>query len=368
MINGPNKLISKSRYDWLDIIKAICIIFVVLFHIQFNSKYNCFNLIFKYLGNISSLFKVTIFYCVAGITLNNEKIKNTFQFLLHKFKKLYLKIIVIGVCSVLLHNFFIKIGFYDTSLLYYDKVMTIYNLNDYLINIVKTLFLANREVILGAFWFANSLMICFIMISCIEFVLTKLSFIKNKRECRLFISFILMFASIFMSNVLKFTIPRFNNSLVGLFLLDLTNYFYTNKNEYYNNKYLIFVCLICFTFAPFFGEIAMNSNTITSPYFLIIVVMAIFYLLIIISKKMEKTKLFNCLKYVGKNSFSIMAFHFVGFKIAGLILKILGFNTNIGLLIPMVDSFFLLVYYLLFGIIISLLIGLILKKMFKFEL
>lgn len=357
-----------KRYEWLDIIKAICIITVVIFHIGYNSTLTEANSIFKYFGSLAGLFEVTIFYCVAGITLNNDKLKDTFRFLFHKFKKLYLKVITIGICAVLLHNVFIRIGFYKIGFLYSGKIMTAYGAKDYLINIIKTLLLANREVILGAFWFVYSLIICFIILSFIEFIINKLKFIKYKRECRLFTTFLLMFSSIFVSNVFSITIPRFSNSLVGLFLLDFTNYIFMNKKPEKCNIYLLCACLINFLLAPVFGGIAMNSNKITSPYFLIVVVMSILYLLIFVSRKLEKIKALNFLKYIGKNSFSIMAFHFIGFKIGGILLNLIGIETDISLLMPDAYNILYLCYYLVFGISISLLVSYFLKKVLKFEL
>ena len=112
----------------------------------------------------------------------------------------------------------------------------------------------------------------------------------------------------------------------------------------------------------------MNSNIITSPYFLIIVVISALYLLVFVSKKLEKIKILNFLKYIGKNSFSIMAFHFIGFKIGGILLDLIGIETDISLLMPNAYNILYLCYYLVFGISISLLFSYLLKKVLKFEL
>jgi fucose 4-O-acetylase-like acetyltransferase len=65
-----------------------------------------------------------------------------------------------------------------------------------------------------------------------------------------------------------------------------------------------------------------------------IVVMSALYLLVFLSKKIESKKNLNFLKYIGRKSFSIMAFHFIGFKIGGVILNLLGIKTDISLLVP----------------------------------
>ena len=369
LITKPSKKRSEQkRYAWLDIIKALCIISVVIFHINYVSDTSLFNSIWLYFYNLSDLYKVTIFYCVAGITLNNEKLKNTFSFIKNKFKKLYLKTVVIGIIAVLLHNVFININFYKLGFSYSGKTMYMYTFKDYVVNVIKTLLLANREVILGAFWFASSLVICFIMLLLLEFIINNVKIIKKKREFRLFITFCLMFASILLSNCFNITIPRFSNSLVGLFLIDLTNYLFNHNIFEIRSIYLLISCLCIALFAPLFGGIAMNNNAITSPYFLLVVVMAFLYLLIYVSKILEKKDLFGILGYIGKNSFAIMAFHFIGFKFGSLLLNIIGYEVDISLLVPNVNSIVLVFYYLLFGVLISLLIGYISRKYLKFDL
>lgn len=363
-----NKSNINERYDWLDIIKAICIITVVIFHINYASNISKINSVYNYLKSIAGLYEVTIFYCIAGITLNNNKLKNSFAFLQHKFKKLYLKAIIIGLFAVLFHNMLINIGFYKLGFSYHGKTMFMYNINDYISNIIKTLLLANREVILGAFWFVWGLIICFIMLTIIEFFINKIKFIKKKREFRLLITFLLMVFSIVASNYFGITIPRFSNSLVGMFLIDFTNYIYDNNKMVNINFYGIISCIIIVLVAPCFGKIVMNDNNITSPYFLLAVVYSSLYLLFAISKKIEKNKCLKFLKYIGKNSFSIMAFHFFGFKVGGLFLKVTGINVDIGLLNPNAQNLFLLIYYVLFGILFSIIVSQVLKKIFNFEL
>ena len=71
---------------------------------------------------------------------------------------------------------------------------------------------------------------------------------------------------------------------------------------------------------------------------------------------------------IGKNSFSIMAFHFIGFKIGGILLNLIGVETDICLLEPNAYNVVYLLYYLILGISISLIISYILKKVLKFEI
>lgn len=357
-----------KRYEWLDIIKGICIFAVVLFHIQYQSKISFINNIWEYADKISGLYKVTIFYCVAGITLNNEKLKKTFSFLWHKFKKLYLKAISIGLLAVVAHNFLIKIGFYKIGYISADRTMKYYTSSDYIKNSILTFLLGNREVILGAFWFVYTLIICFIFLAIIDAIINKIKVIKNKRVARLIITFILMLISIFLSNYLDVTIPRINNSLVGLFLLDFTNFLFENGKFEKTSIPILISSILLLAIGPFFGSIIMNTNKITSPYFLLVVVFSALYILVCFSKKYENKLGSTVIKIIGRNSFSIMAFHFIGFKIGGLLLILIGQKIDVSILVPSSQNALILIYYIFFGIGIPIIINLILKKIFKFQI
>lgn len=67
-----------SRKKELDIIKGICILFIVLAHAGYNTV-------------ISHLFYVTAFYWVAGYTFREKRL---LDFILSKIKRLYLPFVV----------------------------------------------------------------------------------------------------------------------------------------------------------------------------------------------------------------------------------------------------------------------------------
>lgn len=355
----------KKRIEWIDIVKFICIANVVLFHIDYHSNIHIFNDIWKYFLGLGGIFEVTLFYCVAGFTLDNNKLKNSKQFLINKFKKLYVKVITIGIIAVFLHNFFIKINFYDMNILYNGREMFLYNGIDLLKNILITILLANREVILGAMWFVYTLIIAFIILTIMQWVIDHIFKFKNSRIIRLLCCFVLMNVSIFFSSVFHITIPRFSNTLVGVFLIDFTNYIFQEYNITFENKIIFLSSLIIFLTAPFYGSISMNTNKIPNPAFLIIFVYAALYVIAFISKKMAKFKIGPIISKIGKESFSIMAFQFLSFKLGTLLLNIFNIDVNLGSLKPYTNNFLIVIYYLSFGIIVPYLITTIFKNIRK---
>ena len=65
-------VLRKKRYDYIDIAKGVCILTIVLFHIDFS--YWSDNIIGVYLSRFTSFFKVTLFFCLSGLTLKEEKL------------------------------------------------------------------------------------------------------------------------------------------------------------------------------------------------------------------------------------------------------------------------------------------------------
>lgn len=360
--------ILNKRMDWIDIIKGLCILFVVLFHVDYITNIKFVSATYKYLGILTGIFEVTLFYCVAGITLNNKKIKNTKEFIKNKFKKIYVKTIIIGIIAVLLHNVFIKIGFYNTDMIYEGKLMNYYSVGDIIKKIFITLFLGNREVVLGAMWFVYTLFMDLIGIAILDWGIDRIKIIENKREMRLLVTFFLMNLSILFSNVIGITIPRFSNTMVGLFLLDGINYLVVERNINFNNKKVFFAACILFFLAPFYGGIGMNTNSIPNPAFLMIYVLSAMYTISFISKKISNICIGKILSFIGSKSYSIMAFHMIGFKFATVVLNSIGMNYNVALLKPLAPNLLLLIYYVLFGITVPIAINYVINKLAKIEI
>lgn len=346
---------SSKKYDWIDIAKGICIITIVLMHINFS--FWSANVVGKYLASFTSLYKVSLFFCISGLTLKEERLQKTVLFIKDKFKKLYSKVIVIGIIFVLLHNFLIKIGFYSTEVTYAGKTMLYYGFEDIIKQIVLTLCMANREVLIGPLWFGAVLFMAFIGEAILCFLTERTRF-NYKREIRLCLCLLGMIGAWGLGNYMGINIPRFNNTFSALFLIDYTQYLVSKKNIKFDNLKIflasLVICLVC----PLIGSFSMNLNQIVNPVFFIVVVTAFMYFVFYSSKKLERLP-HKILKVIGSYSFEIMVYQFVGFKVA----SILSGGNGLSNLIPTASNHFWLVYYALFGIIIPILIGCVINKL-----
>lgn len=349
----------NKRLEWIDVCKGILIITIVLMHINFSFWSE--NAVGKYIGNLTSLYKVSIFFCVAGLTLKDENLKEPWRFIKRKIKNLYLKIIAIGVIAVILHNVLINIGFYQIGLDYAGKVMRPYGLSDYIKQIILTLFLANREVIIGPMWYANVLFMALVILALLDWFICLFVKNDNARIVRLIVALCLMLTSSALTNLAGFTIPRFNNTLTAVFLIDLCQFLFRKLKWNFDNHWMFVIATLILLSLPLYGHLSMTNNYFQDPAFLIVVAICGMYVLYYLSQKWEGIKI---LSFIGIQSFWIMALHFISFKIGSVVLNLF-IKTDVSSLTPTASKVFIVAFYLLVGIIIPCLVGVVIKKIKK---
>ena len=229
--------------------------------------------------------------------MKDEKLKDTCNFIKWKFRNLYLKIIAVGVIAVLLHNVLINIGFYQIGLDYAGKVMNSYGSADYIKQIIFTLFMANREVIIGPMWYANVLFMALVILALLEWFIRLFVKNDNHRTVRLIATLCLMLTSSALTNLVGFTIPRFNNTLTAVFLIDLCQFLYRKLEWKFDNPWAFIISAIVLFSLPLYGYLSMNKNVFQDPAFLLVVAICGMYVLYYLSQKIVGGVLQNTLIY-----------------------------------------------------------------------
>lgn len=351
---------NKQRIEWIDVCKGILIITIVLMHIDFSFWQG--NKIGKYICDFTSLYKVAIFFCVAGLTLKDEKLKETKNFIFGKIKNLWMKVVIVGLLAVVSHNFLIFMGFYEDGFNYNGKIMFAYKGFDFIKQSILTLFMANREVIIGPMWYADVLFMALVLLAIIDFICRLIVRDEFKsRIARLIFVIVLMMASSALTNILGITIPRFNNTLTAAFLIDECQFVYSHlKWKFSKNCYFI-ISICIFLNMPLYGKLSLTNNYFVNPAFLIVVSLSGMYMLYYISIKIEKHIIGKWLAKIGRQSFWIMAFHFFAFKIASWLLNLF-MEVDIGRLTPYSGTIFSLLFYSMMGIFIPYIIGCVIQK------
>lgn len=300
---------TKKKINYITIAKGIGILLVVLGHCG-NSKIEHFVL----------LFHMPLFFFISGFLFKDEKLEHPINYIKNKVLKLYLPYLTYETIFLLLHNFFININVYNTNIMIVDKVIKYLSLKEMMVTFIKIVACAGREPIGGALWFLVVLFFVTILFFSISYMLKKMVKKENFEQYRLLIIVVLFFTGMLLTKF-GFTIPRFNNTLVMLFIYYMG--FLTSKyieNITFEKNVIFFICTIGLFINNLYGSVSVNSNTYLSPAFLIINTILGVYAVFYLAKKIDKMKIIsNVFITMGNQSLYIMILHFLAFKVVSLI-------------------------------------------------
>lgn len=338
-----------KRFLSVDIAKGISIIAIVLGHINF--QYPAGQLV-----NTKDLFiylwHVAVFFLLAGFFIKEEQLVQPKLWLKKKFSSLYLKILYFYILAVLLHNVLIKIGWY--SLESTDPVINTYSMMEFAKQTVLAICLGGREPIVGAMWFVYVLFMALIGLSIVSWLIKKLAKDERQYEWMRGIALLSMcMVAGILSNKYGLTIRRFSNTFTAMLLIYVGKIMYQKIKLSFDNGYLAIVCgLVAFEVACMLGGVALNGNEYKDILQLIVAAPAVLYIIMYIGKHIETNVVGKVIAYVGKESFYVMALHFVGFKICTLALQSIGYGgASLSDLTPGVGGNILLLFvYAFFGV------------------
>lgn len=114
----------------------------------------------------------------------------------------------------------------------------------------------------------------------------------------------------------------------------------------------------CLALSHLSGGVNLVANDFSDVIVLTVTSLACLYVVCYLSKLIEKLTWINkLLSTIGRDSFYIMGLHFIGFKVATLLLNLSGAGMQLASLLPNVGgSIVLLVVYVVFGVTIPIII------------
>lgn len=254
--------------------------------------------------------------------------------------------------AVLLHNVLIKIG--RNSLESNDPVINTYSMKEFAKQTVLAICLGGREPIVGAMWFVYVLFMALIGLSIVSWLIKKLA--KDERQYEWMRGIALLAMCIvagILSNKYGLTIRRFSNTFTAMLLIYVGKIMYQKMKLSFDNGYLAIICgLIAFEVACMLGGVSLNGNEYKDILQLLVAAPAVLYIIMYIGKHIETNFVGKAIAYIGKDSFYVMALHFVGFKLCSLSLNIAGCGGgNLADLTPNIgNNISLLLLYAVFGV------------------
>lgn len=132
---------SEFRSIYVDIVKGVAIISVVLLHTNFQFPSSHYMPLSSLLG---WMWHVAVFFLIGGFFINESKLIQPFFFIKGKLGSLYKLLLYFYIPVVLLHNFFIRIGWYDSLTDYGGKYMGFWDLKQMISMLLQTFCFAGK--------------------------------------------------------------------------------------------------------------------------------------------------------------------------------------------------------------------------------
>ena len=266
---------------------------------------------------------MALFFFVAGFFYKDKNTNNVFLYIGKKMMGLWLPMIKYIVAFILLHNIFLKLNIYSTIQNEHMIYPTVYySVIDTLTYCFNTIFQGNYPVeMAGAMWFVLPLIVSMSMFCLISHSAIVLNF-KDKKKYIWISVIIVIFAIIgfyFSYKSWKFA-WRVDIALFSLPIIYF-GYLYNKTDTNKSNWYLIIIAIAIIIF--FYKREYMISYVeakLGNPIKFILVSLSGIYLNLAVAKSLNKIKYINkAIALVGRESFNIMALHFLSFKFVNLL-------------------------------------------------
>ena len=313
MQNIDTTMAPINKNNHIAIAKAIGIILMVVGHS------GCPNTISRFIY----IFHMPLFFVFSGYFFKEVTTRGFLRaFTLKKINGLYLPYLKWSLLFLLLHNLFCSLNIYNALSNTYP-----YQINNYLIQLRKILFMTDYELLLRPFWFIKELLLSSLCVAAIS--LARQKYFSKLTNIHLLIITLLL--ALLFKRV--HSIPLIGDVSLCLFSIAYiySGMIFYQLKHYISSSYKIIIAtfIIVLIGCQFLNDtIDMRYINIyyLFPYYLLSLCGII--LVYCISVRLERTPLKISLYYIGNHTFPILALNLLALKIGNLI-KILIYGMQI---------------------------------------
>jgi len=299
---------EQKRDIYWDIIKGLGIIAIVLGHIA--SPYSSF----------VYLYHLSLFFFVSGFLYKDTHSIDVFNYTSRKLRELYLPLIKYGVAFILLHNIFIKLNIYSKEI---DPSTSYYSLSDMFYRSINEIINANSlEGLAGALWFVTPLFVAMLIFCIIRNFAIKFKLNDIKKE--IFSGIICLLLSLLGLKCFINHIQLTWRTDIALVVMPIVfiGYLFKIYNSKIRINWIVALLSICVLISLYKDNIRIDfaNGAIPTPVKFILATFSGIYVNLFLGKVLMKQQyIAKFIAYLGKNSFHIMALHFLSFKAMNLI-------------------------------------------------
>ena len=347
--DGGNKILRH-----MNVARAFAICMIVLGH-SFTEDSTSPIRAFLY------LFHVPLFFIISGFFFKEDYLSAAKDFVLGRLRRLWIPFLLWSVPFILLHNIFFKLEIYSPEVTFRGATVPYYSIADTFVRLAKLIFFQESEQLLGGFWFLPCLFFTAIIFFAFSFISNKL---RKSYALPLLCILGFILGNFMFYNDIRFPFIPFDARLflVTTFLFFIG--FLYKKYEYLVpiNSYFSLLCLLLLVFVLTIGHYKIDSINNTVGYLPKAILYLVFtpilgtYIILYLSKIISRYRIADFFDYIGRNTITILALHFLSFKLVSFLIV---YSENLNRfeianfpVIPNRDGWFLA--YFLAGLLIPL--------------
>ena len=343
---------QKKRNEYIDIIKAIGIISIVIGHsCWIITQWNIL------IGPFVYSYHLMIFFVVSGYLYNEDKVydrRSLLKYLWQQTIRMVKLFFLYNLFFTLIHNILLKQNLI-TGNIYTGTIM--------LKNVLNGLRFVTNERLLGAFWFIPMMLVSKILFSC-TYHFTK------KRKVLMVI--IMMFYGILGVGLCIYQIflpYRLQISILSVFFIFVG--LVIKQHWHVLDKYVFSFGWIPSSFVLYFilyftkSSIDLSVNKIINPWlFFLLTFIGVYFCFSLAKFILKSKKATSLFSLIGKNSMHIMALHFLVIKVIDIIYCNIYGITDLKTMTKFPYSFNIWYYYIPLAVLVPVIIVNI-SKVFK---
>lgn len=307
-----------TRNPTIDILRALCIIFVVLGHCGFPWTTMLYS------------FHVPLFFVISGMTEKPFHVNDDISVkshLLKKAKRLYVPFVIFSILELLLHNTLIDLHIYASEATAPNAFNNLFLVSRYSYiemgqRFLKAFIFAGGSQLGGTLWFFKVLFFCALIF---------------KLECILYKKFSKRLLIQSLTNLVLYAVGWGLTKQGVVFPLGLEtvllvlifynfgfcihNYHTRVEQTISSHKFTFSVIALGLLFLLYrYQEVNIGNNVITNPFLLLITATLGFVFCYALSDILAKTKIKNIMSFVGTNTVCVVLLHFLAFKLVNYFL------------------------------------------------
>ena len=286
--------ISGIKND-IAIAKAIGIILMVIGHA------GCPNFTRQFIY----MFHMPLFFFLAGYCFKEKYLSNSKDFILRKFKGLWMPFVLISLLFLFLHNLFFNLGLIEEGLY---SIQEIFDRSKSII-----ISLHKEEPIIGGFWFIPQLF----WGSLISFMFLK--FCNRYYSLVLSITFAILFY--YMKIYIPYTAISWMSFYASSFFIIGNIFANINLNRIYNWGYALISLIIVLTASILIpDDIFVSQGWKILPYLFVAICGCIFTLNVSRLITLKNNTFVKTLVFIGSKTMWVLTLHLLAFKLLTLLI------------------------------------------------